>query len=596
MSIPSSPDLNPLTRLSLTMQAKKGTFALLLGSGISSAAHINTGWAITLDLIRRIAAREREDPTDHPDKWYEQKYGEEPGYSSLLDRLTSTPAERHLIIKQYIEPSEDDRENGYKVPTKAHRAIASLVARGYIRVIVTTNFDQLLETALRDVGVYPTVIAASDSIVGRALPLAHSACTIVKVHGDYLDANTKNTDSELSAYDPQMDKLLDQVFTEYGVIISGWSATWDVALRTALMRSISPWFSTYWSTRSEPNSESRQVIDERKATEIMSVDADEFFQSLEEGVSSVEDLRMSELLSASIAESSLKRYIHDPIKLPRLRDMIIQEANRVRKSLEEDNEDLYSADVSTESIEERFQEYNKVTEVLRSLYISGCYWGGKEHVDSWVLGLSRLVTLDPVHGNRSRFWSDMRYYAAIITLYSGGIAALAGEKYQTLAALLSKTTANSRASVGTEPLIYAVNTRNVIGSEGARLYAQGHQERVISYAMRNSTTAWTSLSQYITDVKQQNFLFDHFEYYLGLVYGDNMLESKRDINWAPRGSLASSWRTDNNLAVVQELLASQISSLGEEMPVLKAGLFGGSVERLQEVKQQWDEALSKPAW
>ena len=42
-----------------------------------------------------------------------------------------------------------------KTPTPAHRAIASLVKAGYIRVIVTTNFDRLVEQALTDAGVPP---------------------------------------------------------------------------------------------------------------------------------------------------------------------------------------------------------------------------------------------------------------------------------------------------------------------------------------------------------------------------------------------------------------------------------------------------------
>jgi hypothetical protein len=47
--------IDPLTQLAFSVYENKGVFALLLGSGLSRAASIPTGWEITLDLIRRVA-------------------------------------------------------------------------------------------------------------------------------------------------------------------------------------------------------------------------------------------------------------------------------------------------------------------------------------------------------------------------------------------------------------------------------------------------------------------------------------------------------------------------------------------------------------
>lgn len=136
---------DPLTQLAFSVYENKGVFAVLLGSGLSRAAGIQTGWEITLDLIRRVA--EAQGVEDQPDwaAWYRQKTGQEPNYSTLLGELASSPAERRSILHGYIEPTEEDRETGRKVPTNAHYAIADLVRDGYIRVIVTTNFDRLID-------------------------------------------------------------------------------------------------------------------------------------------------------------------------------------------------------------------------------------------------------------------------------------------------------------------------------------------------------------------------------------------------------------------------------------------------------------------
>ena len=80
--------------------------------------------------------------------WYRSKFRREPDYSELLNELAKTPAERQQLLQGYFEPTEAEREEGRKEPTAAHRAIAALAARGFVRVIITTNFDRLMERAL----------------------------------------------------------------------------------------------------------------------------------------------------------------------------------------------------------------------------------------------------------------------------------------------------------------------------------------------------------------------------------------------------------------------------------------------------------------
>ena len=48
--------IDPLTALAFSIYENNGVYCLLLGSGVSRSAEIPTGWEITLDLVRRIAA------------------------------------------------------------------------------------------------------------------------------------------------------------------------------------------------------------------------------------------------------------------------------------------------------------------------------------------------------------------------------------------------------------------------------------------------------------------------------------------------------------------------------------------------------------
>ena len=51
------------------------------------------------------------------------------------------------------------RKNLVGNPTKAHKSIAKLAKDGYIRVILTTNFDRLLEMAFESEDINPQIIS-----------------------------------------------------------------------------------------------------------------------------------------------------------------------------------------------------------------------------------------------------------------------------------------------------------------------------------------------------------------------------------------------------------------------------------------------------
>jgi hypothetical protein len=227
-----------LSKLAISMAHTKGTYALLLGSGVSQSARIPTGWEVIELLIRQLAALSGESELADPATWYRETYDVPPGYGQILQQIASTPAERNLIVRRIIEPTEEEREIGLKTPGEAHRAIAELIAGGYVRVVITTNFDRLLESALAEYGVTPEIIASPDAIQGT-LPLAHNTCTILKLHGDYLDIRSRNTLPELANYPPELDRLLDQIFYEYGLIVSGWSGEsgWRIARPSQLQAS-----------------------------------------------------------------------------------------------------------------------------------------------------------------------------------------------------------------------------------------------------------------------------------------------------------------------------------------------------------------------
>jgi hypothetical protein len=325
------PMIDPILSLAVSVYHSKGVYSLLLGSGISRSAGIPTGWEIVQDLIRQVAHLKKEAWEPDPDAWFTRTFELEPNYSDVLDQIAKSPAERSQVLRGYFEPTKEELAEGRKRPSPAHKAIAQLIARGYIRVIVTTNFDRLLEQALVEIGIQPVVISTQDAVIG-ALPLAHSPCSIIKINGDYLDTRLRNTRGELETYDEAMNKVLDRVFDEYGVIVAGWSAEWDTALGAAFQRCASRRFTTYWAQRGPLRPKAVDLVSLRGAVVIQIADADEFFRELDEKVSALETFSATDPLSAQVAVARLKKYLSADSYKINLSDLLSTESKGMRRN------------------------------------------------------------------------------------------------------------------------------------------------------------------------------------------------------------------------------------------------------------------------
>ena len=275
--------IHPLDSLAVAVHGSPGAYAVLLGSGVSVGAGVPTGWGVVQDLVSKVARLQGVDPGDDPASWYQDEFGTEPEYSTLLEALAKSPTERSMLLRSYFEPTLEERARGIKIPSRAHRSLAKLAAAGTLRLFLTTNFDRLMEQALEDAGIVPTVLSTPDSVRG-APPLAHSGCTVIKLHGDYRDTRIRNTPAELEAYDEIFEALLDRILGEHGLIVCGWSAAWDGALWRAFERAPVRRYTTFWADVVPPGEHAARLIDAHKAEFLLVKDSDTLFNDLEQKV------------------------------------------------------------------------------------------------------------------------------------------------------------------------------------------------------------------------------------------------------------------------------------------------------------------------
>ena len=421
---------DPHIQLAFSIHESSGVYAILVGSGLSRAAEIPTGWEITLDLIRRVGQIQGAGEQTDWAAWHREATGTEPNYSTLLEGLGTSPEERRSILHGYIEPTEQDREDGRKVPTVAHRAIADLVRDAHIRVIITTNFDRLIENALRDVGIEPTVVASPDALLG-AEPITHSACYILKLHGDYKDARILNTEAELSVYPPEYDRLLDRVLDEHGLVVCGWSGEWDHALRNALLRAPNRRYPIFWTARGTPGEGARGLITNRSARVLDITDADTFFSVLNQRVKTLEQTRQQNPRSVELLVNSVKRFLSKQEHRIQLDELLAQETDRLLTSV--DNESFSPAIPWEKSrFQTRVTEYESLTESLACIAGVLGRWGDGSELSSVLDIMGSLRGHARKIGSGLNAYLDLRMYPAALIFTAYGIGLTRAERWKTL--------------------------------------------------------------------------------------------------------------------------------------------------------------------
>lgn len=571
--------IDPMLALSFSMSASPGAYALLLGSGVSRSAQIPTGWEITLELVRRIAAANGGDVPTNPYEWYQEVYGADPSYSDLLDQLAKSRADRSGFLKPFFEPSEDERTENIKMPSRAHRAIANMVAQNHIRVIVTTNFDRLLEQALEDVSIRPVVVSTDDQVHG-APPLVHAPCVILKVNGDYLDSRIRNTTQELESYEPAIGALLDQIFDEFGLIICGWSGDWDIALRDAIMRCPSRRYMTYWASRGSLGKHANDVVRQRGAIVLQIRDADSFFESLEEKIKALDELKQPHPLSTATMVQTLKKYIVSETYRIKLHDLLVLTTDQTLGSLAEDlGAQFLGINLDQPSLAGFLNRIDGNCSDLATAFSTVGRWGNQAHVQLLSDSIVRVASFGvrPLQGYPGNL--SLRYLPALYLVYAGGMGFIKAGNYGAVEALVSP---QIRLPVGLMASIISVNPHYEIIKTDVLKILPGLDNKITPLGDYLHARLWHLLKPVVIDEEDYDRLFDQLELLLSMIYLRYRMDQGKDSRWTIPGRWVWKDRYGQGDGPADILLREISREQGQWKPV-QGGFFGGDIGRVNEI-------------
>lgn len=401
-----------------------------MGSGVPSA------WGVLQDLLSQLGTVKGASLATDDERmaWYRKEYGQEPTYEGVLEHLAPLPHDRQAILRGYFEATPEEKEHGSKQPTPAHQAIARLVAAGAVNVIITLNFDNLMETALREQSITPVVIRGQNDLAG--LPPLHTAkAVVIHLHGDYLaPEEMRNTESELGAYTPEADAFLDRIMQDYGLLLVGWSATHDPLLRAAIKRNMRRIYVPYWVEPGSFSDEAKDVTQHMVAVKV-EASADQALGELHNAYVALRERAASRHpLTQAMIVSTAKLELSGRYTAIRLHDLLKREADRLHQ-----NEDLllsYTGTLSTdghyEGMRSRLEEESTA---LMSAMAATAYWGN-ETSDRWVLREIQNFS-DAPRASGLTLVLNLHNLVMMRLFYATGIAALTAGRHDTVKQLFT---------------------------------------------------------------------------------------------------------------------------------------------------------------
>jgi len=532
--MPSPDEILPAA---LALHNSPRRYALLLGSGLSRDTGIRTAVEITDDIIRQMAG-DRIKRHQKPEDWYKETHGGvAPTFTGLFRELSTSGEDQEAALKPYFE-LKDNEGNFQKIgPTLAHEAIARLVKSGLISMIITTNFDPLLEEAIRNLGIYPLVITKETD--ERKMEVVGDQCRIVMINGKYPNTELKLTPDDLASYDPKLTIYLDRIFSEYGLLICGWSGIHDTGLVEILTTERIRRFAIFWCSRESPEKIPSGIRSKLHLSTIGIRSANEFFKDLE---LQIELLRRHERTTSLTVESAIKKIkdaLRDPTPELILSDLLHEETDRVLTEVNRFDIVPRGPIEGKTCFKNRLEELERRATPLAAMVATLAYYDNGAFADLITETIDRLINLRKLDGDflfdgqkvhdilpseLREYLNHLRLYPALLVIYSSGIAAVRRENFNNLSAILEKP--QIKQFIGSEmswkkfPFFESVNVWSVIWTVEQwtldfSIERFGIRESPYYYPTRVIQNIVTPLipSEIYFDES-----FDIFEYLLGLSY------------------------------------------------------------------------------
>ncbi|WP_267411106.1 SIR2 family protein [Pantoea sp. GM_Pan_4] len=198
-----------LINILLSTKDHHPNFTLFLGAGASVTSGIKGGSQLIKEW-RSVFSSMYGEKNLKEQPWFDKSNE----YSELFERLYDQPTQRREFIENCIVQG---------APSWGYVYLVNLLKLKHFNTIFTTNFDDLINEACYTFSnnLRPVVCAHDSSI--KSIRLTSNRPKIIKLHGDFLFDNIKNTIRELESLEDNMRAKFRQYANEFGMIVVGYA-------------------------------------------------------------------------------------------------------------------------------------------------------------------------------------------------------------------------------------------------------------------------------------------------------------------------------------------------------------------------------------
>jgi hypothetical protein len=299
----------------------------------------------------------------------------------------------------------------------------------------------------------------------------------------------------------------------------------------------------------------------------------------------VQDEALPKPLTPDQASGKVKDWLADERYRIQLSELVMNQGNELARKIVGPEIPAQVSSLNGDELKQRVQRYLEMSQIALAMIVSGCYFGASAHQKLWTDLLQRVANPQAEQSGQVVLL-NLRRYPALLLLYGGGIATVAGENYETLLALLTKSKIVNERYGQDMPPLQALSPYRVLDKDAANLLTGRN-----CYAPMSEhffTVLREPFRVLLPDERQYQRCFDRFEYLRTLL--------EVDVLGEPQSIGCFGWRWKYQEQDVMKAVEAEEGLVGKNWPVHKAGWFNGQRERFMAAKKKVAEVVARLAW
>lgn len=291
--------------------------------------------------------------------------------------------------------------------------------------------------------------------------------------------------------------------------------------------------------------------------------------------------------------SIVKRLLSDESRSIELHDFCIGEVRSFLYASSEDSFAVQGIQFSQKEFLSRLEKYELIAKDLSAITACTAYWAKPSHSQILQKILARVTDRLDSHSGLV-VWIYLRWYPIILQLYSAGIAAVEGKRYDSLRDIFYTQVGVSEYRDKQQSLVQSIGNA-VLELNSTEVFKKlpGHDRQYVPMSEYLYKQIQPSLDDIFFVGKNYESSFDEFEVLLGLAVAYERHINDEDV-WGPIGRFG--WKQKNrDRAPLNKIMEVARSEKNGWEPI-KQGMFGGDYDNFKVAANQYLERINRLNW